>query len=47
LLPDDSDRKFFEVALRVGASLITGNARHYPDRELVVTPAEYMARNKK
>jgi putative PIN family toxin of toxin-antitoxin system len=46
-LPDDSDRKFFEVATSVSVPLITGNTRHYPDSKLIVTPAEYMARNKK
>jgi putative PIN family toxin of toxin-antitoxin system len=46
-LPDESDKKFFEVAESTGAALITGNVRHYPGSNLVVTPADYIARNRK
>jgi putative PIN family toxin of toxin-antitoxin system len=46
-LPDESDKKFFEVAESAGATLITGDIRHYPAGGIVVTPADYMARNRK
>jgi putative PIN family toxin of toxin-antitoxin system len=46
-LPDDSDKKFFEVAEYTGATLVTGNIRHYPSSDLIMTPADYMDRNRK
>jgi putative PIN family toxin of toxin-antitoxin system len=46
-MPDLSDKKFFEVAMSVGAPLVTGNTKHYPASDLVVTPTEYMERNRK
>ena len=42
--PDESDRVFYEVALagRVfGAMLVTGNLRHYPAADFVVSPARF------
>ncbi len=38
---DESDRKFYEVAKFCGATLITGNMKHYPNDECVVTVAEF------
>lgn len=39
--PDESDRKFYEVMMsRENAFLITGNGKHYPHRQNVVTPRE-------
>jgi putative PIN family toxin of toxin-antitoxin system len=40
-LPDETDRKFLEAAVAVGAWLVTGNARHFPDRDWIVTPARF------
>jgi putative PIN family toxin of toxin-antitoxin system len=42
LMPDESDRKFYEVAKTAGAILITGNIKHYPDEEFIVTPAVFV-----
>ena len=40
---DPSDAVFYEVALsKDGASLVTGNIRHFPKNPIVVTPAEMM-----
>lgn len=42
--PDEDDRVFYELALagrRFGASLVTGNARHYPAAPFVLSPAEF------
>ena len=42
--PDEDDRVFYEVALagrRFGASLVTGNGRHYPTAPFVLPPAEF------
>ena len=39
---DAADKKFFEVAKSSGAFLITGNGKHFPHDELVVSPAEFL-----
>lgn len=42
--PDEDDRIFYEVTLagqEVGATLVTGNLRHYPKIDFVLTPAEF------
>ncbi|MCL1858867.1 MAG: putative toxin-antitoxin system toxin component, PIN family [Oscillospiraceae bacterium] len=41
-LPDESDRIFYDTAQEVGAILITGNIKHYPDEEFILTPSEYI-----
>ena len=44
--PDPDDRVFYCVALAKddeAASLITGNIRHYPTTDFVVTPSEFCA----
>ena len=44
-MPDESDRVFFEVALAGqsgDAKLVTGNKRHYPQVDFVVTPAQIL-----
>ena len=46
-LPDEKDRIFLEAALAVqgdGAVLVTGNKRHFPDADFVLTPSEFVAR---
>ncbi len=43
-LPDEDDRVFYEVALAgqdVDATLVTGNLKHYPAVDFVLTPAEF------
>ena len=45
-LPDEKDRIFLEAALAAqdaGAVLITGNKRHFPDVDFVLTPSEFIA----
>ena len=41
-LPDETDRKFYDLAKEVGAILITGNRKHYPDEEFIMTPSEFV-----
>ena len=41
-LPDESDRIFYDTAKGIGAILITGNTKHYPDETFIMTPAEYL-----
>ena len=39
--PDPDDKVFFCTALAGDAQLVTGNIKHYPTAELVVTPAQF------
>jgi len=41
ILPDENDRKFFDVAKTAGAVLVTGNKKHYPDEPFIVTATEF------
>jgi hypothetical protein len=41
LLHDPDDKVFFCTALAGDAKLVTGNIKHYPPAELVVTPAQF------
>lgn len=45
ILPDMDDLVFYEIVMekrKDDAYLITGNLRHFPQREYIVTPAEMM-----
>ncbi|GHU75244.1 hypothetical protein FACS189461_1130 [Spirochaetia bacterium] len=42
LFPDETDRKFYDIAKAAGAALITGNIRHYPADQIVTTPAAFL-----
>jgi putative PIN family toxin of toxin-antitoxin system len=44
-MPDESDRKFVEVAIAADAALITGNMKHYPNGERAVSLSEYFREN--
>lgn len=41
-MPNETDRKFYDVARTAGAMLITGNTKHYPDEPFIVTPATFV-----
>jgi len=41
-LPDEDDRVFYDTAKSVGAILVTGNKKHYPNEAFIMTPAEYL-----
>ena len=46
ILPDMDDLVFYEVVMEKredDAYLVTGNLRHFPPRDYIVTPAEMMA----
>jgi len=43
LLPDESDRIFFDTAVTSAALVITGNSKHYPDEPFVLSPAQFLA----
>ncbi len=38
---DEDDKNFFEVAKFCGAKLITGNIKHFPEDEAVITVSEF------
>ena len=42
LMPDESDRIFYDTAKAVGAILITGNMKHYPDEPFIMMPTDYL-----
>jgi len=42
-LPDESDRIFYDTAKTSGATLITGNAKHFPAEPFIVSPADFVA----
>jgi len=41
-MPDETDRKFFDVAGFCEAYLITGNLKHYPKASFVTSPAHFL-----
>ena len=42
-MPDEADRKFYDVAAYCGAYLVTGNIRHFPKDPIITTPAQFLA----
>ena len=42
-LPDESDRVFYDTAKECGAILITGNTRHYPLENFIMTPTQFLS----
>jgi len=41
-MPDETDRKFYDVAMYYKAYLITGNLKHYPENSFVTSPARFL-----
>jgi putative PIN family toxin of toxin-antitoxin system len=41
-LPDETDRTFYDTAKASGAILITGNLKHYPAEEFIMTPSGFL-----
>jgi putative PIN family toxin of toxin-antitoxin system len=41
-LPDEDDRVFYDVAKSNDAILITGNTKHFPEEDFILTPAEFL-----
>jgi len=46
IMPDEADRKFFDVAKYCEAYLVTGNGKHYPNDPLVISPARFLELSK-
>ena len=43
---DEADRKFYEVAKFCGAVLITGNLKHFPSDDAVMSVSDFLARKR-
>jgi putative PIN family toxin of toxin-antitoxin system len=41
-MPDENDRKFYDVAVFCDAVLITGNLKHYPREPFIVSPRDFL-----
>ena len=41
-LPDESDRIFYDTTVESGAILITGNTKHYPTEDFIMTPSQFI-----
>ena len=41
-MPDETDRPFYDVAKHCNATLITGNAKHYPSEPFIYSPTEFL-----
>ena len=41
-MPDEDDRIFYDTAKEIGAFLVTGNKKHYPDESFIMTPSDFL-----
>ena len=41
-IPDEDDRKFYDLARASGGVLITGNKKHYPQEAFIFNPASFV-----
>jgi len=39
---DEEDRKFYDAAKKANAILVTGNKKHYPNEQFIMSPAELL-----
>jgi putative PIN family toxin of toxin-antitoxin system len=42
VFPDETDRKFYDMAKSNEAVLVTGNIKHYPDESFILSPLEFL-----
>ncbi|MDR2559933.1 MAG: putative toxin-antitoxin system toxin component, PIN family [Oscillospiraceae bacterium] len=42
VMPDEDDRKFYDVAKESGAILITGNLKHFPKEKFIMSPKDFL-----
>lgn len=42
VMPDESDRIFYDTAKFCNGYLITGNAKHYPDEPFIFSPTQFI-----
>jgi putative PIN family toxin of toxin-antitoxin system len=43
-MTDEDDRVFYDVAKKCSAILVTGNKKHFPNEEFIMTPAEFLTK---
>jgi putative PIN family toxin of toxin-antitoxin system len=41
-MPSETNRKFYDAAKAVGATLITGNTKHYSNEPFIMSPAQFL-----
>ncbi|MDR2650655.1 MAG: putative toxin-antitoxin system toxin component, PIN family [Clostridiales bacterium] len=41
-LPDEDDRAFYDTALSSASYLVTGNLKHYPDENWIISPVAFI-----
>jgi predicted nucleic acid-binding protein len=41
-MEDESDRVFYDAAVTTGVILITGNLKHFPPKEFIMSPADFL-----
>ena len=41
-MPDEDDRVFYDTAKTAGACLVTGNTKHYPSEQFILTPSAFL-----
>jgi putative PIN family toxin of toxin-antitoxin system len=42
VMTDEDDRVFYDTAKSAGAYLITGNAKHFPQKPFILTPSAFL-----
>jgi putative PIN family toxin of toxin-antitoxin system len=42
LLPDEDDRIYYDAAKEAEATLITGNLKHFPEEDFIMTPSQFI-----
>jgi predicted nucleic acid-binding protein len=43
-LPDEKDRIFYDTAKQRNAILITGNIKHFPEEDFIMSPKDFLER---
>jgi putative PIN family toxin of toxin-antitoxin system len=41
---DEDDRVFYDTVKQSGSFLVTGNKRHYPQEDFIISPTEFLAK---
>ena len=41
-LPDESDRIFYDLAESTNSILVTGNSKHYPPEDFIMSPTDFL-----
>ncbi|MCL1966600.1 MAG: hypothetical protein FWF67_01815, partial [Fibromonadales bacterium] len=45
-ITDEDDRAFYDTAKQSGSLLVTGNIKHYPKEDFILTPAAFLIKQK-